>query len=95
VRSPESDTTSGLIAYLEGEPVGWCAIEPRTSYVRLRGKPLVWAGRAEDKSDESVWAVTCFITLRATGAWASAARSLVPPSTSPGNAAHVRSRDIR
>ena len=92
---PESDTTSGLIAYLEGEPVGWCAIEPRTAYLRLRGKPLVWAGRAEDKSDESVWAVTCFITLRATGAWASAARSLVPPSTSPGNAAHVRSRDIR
>ena len=59
---PESDTTSGLIAYLEGEPVGWCAIEPRTAYIRLRGKPLVWAGRAEDKSDESVWAVTCFIT---------------------------------
>jgi GNAT superfamily N-acetyltransferase len=59
---PESDTTSGLIAYLEGEPVGWCAIEPRTAYLRLRGKPLVWAGRAEDKSDESVWAVTCFIT---------------------------------
>jgi GNAT superfamily N-acetyltransferase len=59
---PESDTTSGLVAYLEGEPVGWCAIEPRTAYIRLRGKPLVWAGRAEDKSDESVWAVTCFIT---------------------------------
>jgi GNAT superfamily N-acetyltransferase len=59
---PESDTTSGLIAYLEGEPVGWCAIEPRTAYIRLRGKPLVWAGRAEDKSDERVWAATCFIT---------------------------------
>jgi hypothetical protein len=29
---PESDTTSGLVAYLDGEPVGWCAVEPRTVY---------------------------------------------------------------
>ncbi len=40
---PESDTTSGLVAYLDGEPVGWCAVEPRTAYVRLLRKPLVWA----------------------------------------------------
>ena len=32
---PESNTTSGLVAYLDGEPVGWCAVEPRTAYVRL------------------------------------------------------------
>jgi GNAT superfamily N-acetyltransferase len=59
---PESDTTSGLVAYLDCEPVGWCAVEPRTAYVRLQRKPLVWAGRSEDKSDASVWAVTCFVT---------------------------------
>src|SRR5512133_134444 len=29
---PESDTTSGLVAYLDGTPVGWCAVEPRTAY---------------------------------------------------------------
>jgi GNAT superfamily N-acetyltransferase len=57
---PESDTTSGLVAYLDGEPVGWCAVEPRTAYVRLGRVP--WAGRAEDKTDDSVWAVTCFVT---------------------------------
>ena len=28
---PESGTTSGLVAYLDGEPVGWCAVEPRTA----------------------------------------------------------------
>src|SRR5882672_9003950 len=28
-------TTSGLVAYLDGEPVGWCAVEPRTAYPRL------------------------------------------------------------
>jgi GNAT superfamily N-acetyltransferase len=59
---PEAQTTSGLVAYLDGEPVGWCAVEPRTAYVRLLNKPLVWAGRAEDKADDGVWAVTCFIT---------------------------------
>ncbi len=32
---PESGTTSGLVAYLDGEPVGWCAVEPRTAYPRL------------------------------------------------------------
>ena len=59
---PESRITSGLVAYMEGEPVGWCAVEPRTAYIRLQKKPLVWAGRSEDKADDSVWAVTCLIT---------------------------------
>jgi GNAT superfamily N-acetyltransferase len=59
----ESGTTSGLVAYLDGEPVGWCAVEPRPSYPRLLLKTRVpWDGRAEDKDDASVWAVTCFVT---------------------------------
>ena len=57
---PESDTTSGLVAYLDGEPVGWCAVEPRAAYEGLRRNNRVpWEGRAEDKADDSVWAVTC------------------------------------
>ena len=60
---PEAGTTSGLLAYLDGEPAGWCAVEPRTAYPRLLLKTRVpWEGRAEDKTDESVWAVTCFVT---------------------------------
>ena len=59
---PEAQTTSGLVAYIDSEPVGWCAVEPRTAYVRLQSKPLVWAGRAEDKADDGVWAVTCFVS---------------------------------
>ena len=56
-------TTSGLVAYLDGEPAGWCAVEPRTAYPRLLLKTRVpWEGRAEDKADDSVWAVTCFVT---------------------------------
>ena len=60
---PKSGTTSGLVAYVDGEPVGWCAVAPRAAHARLLLKTRVpWEGRAEDKSDDSVWAVTCFIT---------------------------------
>ena len=59
---PESDTTSGLVAYLDGEPVGWCAVEPRSVYEGLvRNNRVPWEGRAEDKADDTVWAVTCFL----------------------------------
>ena len=54
--------TSGLVAYLDGEPVGWCAVEPRTAYRRLPPARVAWAKRDEDPDDKSVWAVTCFAT---------------------------------
>ena len=57
---PTSETTSGLVAYRDGEPVGWCAVEPRPAYEGLvRNNRVPWEGRSEDKADESVWAVTC------------------------------------
>jgi GNAT superfamily N-acetyltransferase len=60
---PESSTTSGLVAYLGDEPVGWCAVEPRTAYEGLvRNNRVPWEGRTEDKTDDSVWAVTCLFT---------------------------------
>ncbi|MCW3842006.1 GNAT family N-acetyltransferase [Micromonospora yasonensis] len=60
--NPGSGTTSGLVAYLDGEPVGWCAVEPRTAYPRLRYARVPWTGRDEDRTDPDVWAVTCFVT---------------------------------
>jgi GNAT superfamily N-acetyltransferase len=43
--------------------VGWCAIEPRPAYTGLaRNNHVPWEGRAEDKADEAVWAVTCIFT---------------------------------
>lgn len=57
---PQARTTSGLVAYLDGEPVGWCAVEPRPAYPGLlRVYRVPWEGRDEDKTDDSVWAVTC------------------------------------
>jgi GNAT superfamily N-acetyltransferase len=60
---PGSGTTSGLVGYLDGEPVGWCAVAPRSVHPRLLLKMRVpWEGRTEDKNDDGVWAVTCFVT---------------------------------
>ena len=60
LRPSRRGTTTGLVAYLDGEPVGWCAVEPRTAYQGLlRVYRVPWEGRQEDKTDESVWSVTC------------------------------------
>lgn len=58
---PDAEQTSGLVAYLDGEPVGWCAVEPRSDYPGLvrHTNRVVWTGRDEDRSDATVWAVTC------------------------------------
>ena len=90
---PGSGTTSGLVAYLDGEPVGWCAVEPRTAYEGLlRTYRVPWEGRDEDKADDSVWAVTCLFT-RAGFRKRGISRALAPPPwTSPASAAPARSR---
>ncbi len=56
----DAETTTGLVAYRDGEPVGWCAVEPRPAYdALLRVYRTPWEGRNEDKADETIWAVTC------------------------------------
>ena len=57
---PDSDTTTGLVAYLDNEPVGWVAVDRRSEYLRLGQTP--WKGRPDEADDDdSVWAVTCFV----------------------------------
>lgn len=55
----ESGVIPGLLAYLEGEPVGWVAVEPRTHYPRLLHSRLL-----QTTDDPSVWAVTCFFVAK-------------------------------
>ncbi|GIK15925.1 MAG: hypothetical protein BroJett003_08890 [Planctomycetota bacterium] len=45
----------GVIAYIGGKPVGWCAVAPREEYVRLRTSRVL-----KPVDDQPVWAVTCF-----------------------------------
>ena len=59
---PSAKKTSGLVAYLDGEPVGWCAVEPRTAYRRIPPQRIAAKIRGEDMTDPTIWAVTCFAT---------------------------------
>jgi GNAT superfamily N-acetyltransferase len=61
---PRAEATTGLVAYSDSEPAGWVAVEPRSAYSRLLRTRMVWSGRDEDKEDDGVWAVTCFVTRR-------------------------------
>jgi len=60
----DAPATSGLVAYVEGEPAGWVAVEPRAAYPKLRTSRVPWTGRTEDKDDPGVWAVTCFVVRK-------------------------------
>jgi GNAT superfamily N-acetyltransferase len=61
---PDATSTSGLVAYVDDEPAGWVAVEPRTAYPKLRTTRIPWSGRDEDKDDDGVWAVTCFVVRK-------------------------------
>jgi len=54
--------TSGLIGYLDGEPVGWVAVEPRDNYWRIWNRKQPWM-RADPELD-GVWSVTCFVVRK-------------------------------
>ncbi|WP_370967913.1 N-acetyltransferase family protein [Amycolatopsis sp. cg9] len=64
LRAQTAERATGIVAFLDGEPAGWCAVEPRTAYRRLLTSRVVWDGRDEDPADDGVWAVTCFVTRK-------------------------------
>lgn len=61
---PGARRTTGVVAYRDGEPVGWVAVEPRPAFVRLRKTRVPWSGRDEDRADEGVWAIACFVVRK-------------------------------
>lgn len=56
-----ADPTPGLLAYLDGDPVGWVAVEPRPNYPQLARTRVVAIASAEQHDDASVWAISCFV----------------------------------
>ncbi len=54
-----SGEVSGIIAYAEGEPVGWCSVAPRESYASLNRSPVL--KRLDDKP---VWSIVCFYVAK-------------------------------
>jgi len=44
----------GLLGYLDGEPVAWCSVAPRSTYRRL----------VADSTDDGIWSIACFFVVR-------------------------------
>ena len=49
----------GLLAYLDGEVVGWCSVGPRADFGRLRRSTTL-----KPVDDEEVWSIVCFYIAR-------------------------------
>jgi GNAT superfamily N-acetyltransferase len=52
----KAGTPVGILAYSDGEPVGWCSIAPRETYLRL--------SKQQDDAEEGVWSIACFYVPR-------------------------------
>jgi GNAT superfamily N-acetyltransferase len=58
-RQVRAGVVPGILAYAGDEPVGWCAVEPRSAYPRLaRSRTLAPVDAAP------VWSVPCFFVAR-------------------------------
>ncbi len=76
------DTPVGVLAYRDGEPVGWCSVAPRETYTALERY------RALPRLDtDPVWSVVCFFMdarVRRQGATLGLLRAAVAYALSEG-----------
>jgi GNAT superfamily N-acetyltransferase len=56
----EAGPPPGLLAYRDGEPVGWCAVAPRDAYRRILSSRVL---KPVD-DDPGVWSIVCFYVVR-------------------------------
>jgi GNAT superfamily N-acetyltransferase len=54
-------TPPGLIGYIDGVPVAWVAVRPRTDYPRLLRWSVVAAHGVTPVDAPDVWSVSCFV----------------------------------
>lgn len=53
----------GLLAYEEGAPVGWVALQPRAAYASLLRSPMLRAAPGAREHD-GIWSITCFFVRK-------------------------------
>ena len=56
----EDGPPPGLLAYRDGEPVGWCAVAPRADFRRVLNSRVL---KPVDE-DPGVWSIVCFYVVR-------------------------------
>lgn len=49
----------GLIAYVDGEPAGWCSLDPREKFAHLEHST-----KLKRVDDQPVWSIVCFVIAR-------------------------------
>ncbi len=52
-------TVTGLLAYSDGEVVGWVAVEPRSAYEKLAHSRTL-----KPVDEQEVWSITCFYVAK-------------------------------
>jgi GNAT superfamily N-acetyltransferase len=55
-RRVQAGVPVGILAYLDGQPVAWCSIAPRSTY-----RPL---GGPADEPGQNIWSLACFFVTR-------------------------------
>lgn len=55
----DSKVVPGLLAYADGYPIAWIAVEPRSAYPKLAHSRVL-----KPVDDEEVWSVTCFFVAK-------------------------------
>jgi hypothetical protein len=51
-----NNDVAGLLAYRDGQAIGWCSIGPRTEYAALENSRIL-----KRIDDEPVWSIVCFL----------------------------------
>jgi hypothetical protein len=86
---PDSGSTTGLLAYVGGEPAGWCCVEPRSAFPFIPEQRTWCKRRSQDPTDDRLWVIACFLTrtpFRYTGVSRTLAKAAVE---------HARDRGAR
>ena len=55
----ESGKVPGILAYMEGNVIGWCSIAPRSEFPGLDRSPTL-----KRIDDADVWSITCFVIAK-------------------------------
>lgn len=50
----------GVLAYIDGKVIGWCAVAPREVYLKLANSRVL-----KRIDDQPVWSITCFFITKA------------------------------
>ena len=56
----EGGASPGILAYRDGEPIGWCSVGPRADFPRLETSRIL-----APVDDKPVWSITCLVVEKA------------------------------